>query len=140
VTEPSFNKRQTAALHSTARIGLAFVFAYHGLVPKLLVHHADEIAMLRDAGISDQRSGLVLILFGVGELLLAFVLLLFWRHRWPALLCLGLMCVGTIGVALSSPRYLVAAFNPVSLNLTIALLALIDVMVLNYASQETHAD
>ena len=50
------------------------------------------------------------------------------------------MCVGTVGVALSSPRYLVAAFNPVSLNLAIACLALLDVMVLNYMNHETRAD
>ena len=130
-TSHSLDKRRTTAVHFTARLALAFVFAYHGLVPKLLIHHTDETAMLRDAGIGEKQLSIVLTIFGATELLLALSLLLFWRRRWPAMVCIGLMCAGTFGVALSSPRYLVAAFNPVSLNLAVACLALIDVLVLN---------
>jgi hypothetical protein len=38
--------------------------------------------------------------------------------------------VATIGVAVNSPRYLGAAFNPVSLNLAVLCLAVIDLLVL----------
>jgi hypothetical protein len=38
--------------------------------------------------------------------------------------------VATVGVAVNSPRYLGAAFNPVSLNLAVGCLAVIDLMVL----------
>ena len=41
------------------------------------------------------------------------------------------MLLATIGVAVSSPRYLGAAFNPVSLNLAVACLAVIDLLVLS---------
>lgn len=95
--------------------------------------------MLRDAGIDAQQIGMALTLFGITELLLALGLVLCWRHRWPSLLCIGLMCIGTIGVALSSPRYLVAAFNPISLNLAIACLAVIDVIALSSGKNKTNA-
>jgi hypothetical protein len=73
----------------------------------------------------------VLALLGVAELLIGLCLLIFRHRRWPALLCLGLSVLATIGVAVNSPRYLGAAFNPVSLNLAVACLAVIDLMVLD---------
>jgi hypothetical protein len=127
--DPSQAMRQTL-VHGVARVGLALVFAYHALVPKLLGPHQDEIAMLRDAGIAAENTSAVLTLLGLAELLVAVCLLLFWRRRWPALLCVGLMVAATIGVAVNSPRYLGAAFNPVTLNLAVACLAAIDLIVL----------
>ena len=48
------------------------------------------------------------------------------------------MVLATIGVALNSPRYLTAAFNPVSLNLAVACLAIIDLMVLRWLPSASH--
>jgi len=128
--DPAQAMRQTI-VHGVARVGLALIFAYHGLVPKLLGPHADEIAMVRDAGIAAESTWAVLALLGIAELLLALCLLMFWRRRWPSLLCLGLIVLATIGVALISPRYLGAAFNPVSLNVAIGYLSVIDLTVLS---------
>ena len=125
--DPASSLRQTI-IHAVARIGLAFVFAYHGLVPKLLGPHPDEIALLRDAGISADRAGSAVMALGLAELLLAGVLLLFWRRRWPPALCLGLMALATAGVAICSPQFLGAAFNPISLNGAVACLAGIDLL------------
>ena len=86
--------------------------------------------MLRDAGIPLERTGATATMLGIGELLLALCLLLFWRRRWPAVLCLGLLALATIGVVLNSPRYLGAAFNPISLNLAVASLAVIDLLTI----------
>jgi uncharacterized membrane protein YphA (DoxX/SURF4 family) len=127
--DPTQAMRQTL-VHGVTRVGLALIFAYHGLVPKLLGSHADEIAMLRDAGIAAENAWSVLASLGAAELLLALCLLIFWFRRWPSLLCVGLMVLATIVVAVNSPRYLGAAFNPVSFNLAVGCLAVIDVMVL----------
>jgi len=127
--DPTQAMRQSL-VHGVARIGLVLIFAYHGLVPKLLGPHADEVAMLHDAGVAAERTGALLTLLGIAELLLALGLLVFWHRRWPPMVCVGLMLLATIGVAVSSPRYLGAAFNPVSLNLAIACLATIDLMIL----------
>jgi len=128
--DPAQAMRQTL-VHGVARVGLALIFAYHGLVPKLLGPHADEMAMLRDAGIAAENTWTVLALLGIAELLLALCLLIFWRRRWPSLLCLGLIVLATIGVTVTSPRYLGAAFNPVSLNLAVGCLTVIDLLVLS---------
>ena len=128
--DPARAMRQTL-VHGVARVGLALIFAYHGLVPKLLGLDADELAMLRDAGVTAGSTRLVLIILGIAELVLALCLLILWRRRWPPLLCLGLIVAATIGVAVSSPRYLGAAFNPVSLNLAVACLIVIDLLVLD---------
>jgi uncharacterized membrane protein YphA (DoxX/SURF4 family) len=128
--DPSQAMRQTI-IHGVARIGMAAVFAYHGLVPKLLGPHVDEVTMMRDVGIAAERVQVTVNVLGIAELLLALCLLLFWRRRWPSLVSLGLMLLATLGVALSSPQYLSAAFNPVSLNLAIACLAVIDLLVVS---------
>src|SRR4030095_7748010 len=57
--DPSQAMRQTI-VHGVARVGLFLVFAYHGLVPKLLGPHADEIAMLRDAGVAAGDTWIIL--------------------------------------------------------------------------------
>src|SRR5690348_13298691 len=97
------------SIHVIARLGLAFVFAYHGLVPKLLTRHRDEIAMLRDAGVSTERANTALTAFGIGEVAFACCLLLFWRRRWLLYACIAAMCLGTIGVMMNSPRFITAA-------------------------------
>ena len=117
-----------ALTHGVARMALVFIFAYQGLVPKLLAHHADELAMLRDAGLSGHAVSLALVLAGVAEMVFALALLFCWRSRWPAVLTLALMAMATVGVGVRSPAYLEAAFNPVSLNLAVAALALVDLL------------
>jgi hypothetical protein len=127
--DPADALRQTL-VHVTARLALAAVFAYQGLVPKLLTRNADEIAMLRDAGLAADRIGGALIIVGTLELILATVLLFSWHRRWPLYVCLGSMLLATAEVGLHSPRYFGAAFGPAALNLAVACLAVIDLLVL----------
>jgi hypothetical protein len=125
-------------VHVVARVGLTLIFAYHGLVPKLLGPHADEVAMFRDAGVAAESTGALLTLLGTAELLLAVCLMVFWHRRWPPMVCLGLVLLATIGVAVTSPRYLGAAFNPVSLNLAVACLTSIDRIILKGLPSAAH--
>jgi uncharacterized membrane protein YphA (DoxX/SURF4 family) len=127
--DPAHAMRQTL-VHSIARVALAAVFAYQGIVPKLLARNVDEIAMLRDAGIAAGVTGLAVTVLGLLELGFASVLLIGWHRRWPVYVCLGSMLLATAAVGLNSPRYFEAAFNPASLNLTVACLAAIDLLVL----------
>jgi hypothetical protein len=119
-----------AIAHAVARLTLALVFVYHALVPKLALRHPDEVAMLLDAGVPPAAAETALVMLAGAELVMAACLCLFWRRRWPPAVCIGLMAAATIGVAAASPRYLGAAFNPVSLNLVVAALATIDLIVL----------
>jgi len=117
-------------VHVVARIGLALIFAYHGLVPKLLGPHPDELTMLTAAGISAAHAATLVMVTGVAEILFAFALLGFWNHRWPLILSIAVMLLALIGVTVNAPHQLSAAFNPVSLNLAVTSLAVIDLIIL----------
>ena len=127
--DPALAMRQTL-VHGIARVALALVFAYQGLVPKLLTRNADEITMLRSAGVAAGVTGIAATSIGLLEVGFAMVLLLAWHRRWPLYACLGSMLLATVVVGLSSPRFFEAAFNPATLNLSVACLAAIDLLVL----------
>jgi uncharacterized membrane protein YphA (DoxX/SURF4 family) len=127
--DPAQAMRQTL-VHVTARIALAAIFAYQGLVPKLVARHADEIAMLGDAGIPTGSTNIALDAIGIAELAFAAALLIAWTRRWPPVVCVAAMVMATVAVAVHSPRFFEAAFNPFSLNVAVAALAAIDLFVL----------
>jgi hypothetical protein len=53
------------------------------------------------------------------------MLIIFWRQTWLLWLTLALMLAGIPVVAVSAPEYLSGAFNPVTLNMSLAALAAI---------------
>ncbi len=114
---------QRSLVHAVARIALAAVFLYQGLVPKLVFRHASELGMLSDAGLPAETAQQVLVVIGVAEVALAAVVLTAWRARWPFAVIMALMAIALIGVSVFSPGVLAAAFNPVALNVAVAALA-----------------
>jgi hypothetical protein len=116
---------QRAVIHAVARLCIAFVFLYHGLVPKLLYRHPTELAILLDAGLPASAAAMALVLIGLAEVAFAGVILAAWRTRWPFVATVVLMLGALAGVAHNSPGTLPAAFNPVTLNLSMAALAVI---------------
>jgi uncharacterized membrane protein YphA (DoxX/SURF4 family) len=122
---PLSTDQRMARVHAIARVALAIVFLWHGLIPKLLFHHPDEWLMLTDAGMGLQRARQVVFAAGIAEVLLGIWLLLGWRVRIVLPLIVVAMLLATAGIAVNSPRYLVAAFNPVTLNLCVLALAAI---------------
>ena len=127
--DPRVAVRQTL-IHVAARMALAVVFVYQGLVPKLLVRHVDEIAMMAAAGVPTQVTMPAVAALGFAELALAAGLLVRWSRAWPVWLCLIAMPIATIGVATSSPAFFKPAFNPFSLNVSVAALAVVDLFVI----------
>jgi hypothetical protein len=114
--------------HACARGTVAMVFAYHGLVPKLLMRGADETSMLRDAHVPSDWLPTALSAAGIAEVAFALLLLWYWRSRWPSVASVVLMFAVTVAVVAFSPRYLAAAFNPLTLNLSVAALSLLDLV------------
>ena len=110
-----------ALIHATARICIAGVWLWHGLVPKLLFHNLDEQTMLLQSGLP--LSALPII--GGLELLFGLAILCLWRVRaiFPASAILMLFAL--VAVSVKSPAYLTAAFNPVSLNLAVIALSIV---------------
>ena len=107
-------------IHAVARLTLAFVWLWHGLVPKLLVRHIDERAMLRQAGIPLHW----LPWIGAGEIIFGILMLCTWSRRFVFVVNGVLMVLATMAVAVKSPAYLEAAFNPVTLDLCVLSLSI----------------
>lgn len=117
------SSRDRALVYSVARGTAAFIWFYHGLVPKLLYHNAAELDLLSKIGTSPERLQGGATLAGVVEMVFALVLILLWRQSWPLWLTILLMIVGIPVVAISAPQYLSGAFNPVTLNISLAALS-----------------
>lgn len=115
-------------IYSLSRLTVAFVWLYHGLVPKLIYRDPGELKMLRDAGVSSSHLLEVVSLLGSIEICFALILIIFWRSRWPLWLTIIAMVSAILGVAVSSPGFLTAAFNPFSLNLAVAALAAVSLL------------
>jgi uncharacterized membrane protein len=116
--------RDRAFIYALSRGTVAFIWFYHGLVPKLLYHDRIELDLLgRIAPPNVLRS--ITTVAGVVEIIFAFLVLLLWRQTWLLWLTLILMLCGIPAVALTSPEYLHAAFNPVTLNMSVAAFATI---------------
>ncbi len=117
---PRFSLRM-ALIHAVARLGIFFIWLWQGLMPKLLFPSVDDRVMM--AAIALPPHWLAAI--GVIELVLAFATLLLWRWRLFFLLNITAMAGALVAVAVGSPSYLVAAFNPVTLNAGMTLLSVI---------------
>ena len=108
-------------VHATARLSIAAIWIWHGLVPKLIYRNADEQTMLAQAGVPDK----LLPWIGGVEILMGLFVLLAWRWKPVLAVNIALMAAAFVGVAINSPQYLQAAFNPVTLNLALIALSII---------------
>lgn len=107
-------------IHAVVRSSIAVIWIWHGVVPKLLYQNIDERIMLQQAALPPgmlPSIGILEILFGVS-------VLIGWKWRPIFLLNLAVMLLATVSVAASSPSYLKAAFDPVTLNLAVVALSL----------------
>lgn len=122
--DPSTSLR-SSLIHALARLSLALIWLYQGLIPKLLFLHEDELAMMAAAGVPIDQTMLAVRVFGLAEIGFALLLLAMWNRRWLLLVNIPLMLLALLGVGLTSPAYLVTAFNPVALNLAVIILSVI---------------
>jgi DoxX-like family len=109
-----------AAIHLCSRLAIAFIWLWQGLVPKLLLNHVDERAMLT----ASQLPIGLLPLIGALEIVIAAIAIITWRKPWFFLLNVLAMLAAFVNVAAVSPSFLFAAFNPVTLNLAMIALSI----------------
>lgn len=114
-----------SAVHALARMTLAFIWAYHGMIPKLIVMHPDEFLPLTNAGFSEPLAALGVAAAGLAEIAFAFALLALWNSRQLLLISIPLMLLALLGVGVTAPELLSSAFNPVTLNISVIVLSLI---------------
>jgi hypothetical protein len=129
--------RERTIIYLAARGTVAFIWCYHGLVPKLLYHDPIELDMLSKVGTPALHLHEALNFAGGVEILVAGLLLIFWRHRWPLWFTVGFMLLGLPVVALTAPTYLTAAFNPLTLNLAVAALSMTAIITGRYLPTST---
>ncbi|MDX1453072.1 MAG: DoxX-like family protein [Oleiphilaceae bacterium] len=102
-------------IHRVARFGLAFLFFYHGLVPKLLGMSRTEVYLVELHNLSLPVS-LVSNVAGVLEIVLALLIGLYHATIVPVYIAAALLFGLLIDVAFVAPHLLGEAFNPVTTN------------------------
>ena len=120
--EPERSRNQTAA-HLVSVASVAFVWIYHGIIPKVLFPDAGELDLFRAVGMSFGHPRLELAALGIAEAAFGFACLRWWRSRWPFVITLVSMPVLILTSLLADGSAFVRPFNPVSLNLSIMAIA-----------------
>ncbi|HET9131543.1 MAG TPA: DoxX-like family protein, partial [Terriglobia bacterium] len=82
-------------------------------------------AMLADAGWSAEIIPIAVRWAGIAEVAFGLLMLLAWRVRSLFAVTVVVMLAALAFVGMESPRFLSAAFNPVTLNLSMIALSLI---------------
>jgi hypothetical protein len=114
-----------AVVHTVARGALGLTWIYQGAVPKLLAPERGELTILRETGLFAGREGVVLPLLGAAEVALGLALLARPRWRWPLVATLLILPGLAVAAGLAAPATFLAPFNPPTLILGMAALALI---------------
>ncbi len=116
---------ERAAIHAVARIGLAMIWLYQGLVPKMFfATSSGEIDTVIAAGFPAEHARAVLFGAGGVEVLFGLAMLVFWRLRALLLINVVVLVGLAITVVFADPALYVKQFNPLTLNLSMSALAL----------------
>lgn len=111
------------------RVAIAFVWIYQGLMPKLLGPHKDELAMNLALGISPSQATSVAYAAGIAEIVLGILVIALPRRQWPLWVTVVAMTMLLAYAGIAVPHLLSAAFNPVTINVTVAALALVALLL-----------
>lgn len=123
---PPERSRDLAVANAAALAGVAGVWLYQGIVPKLWKADSGEVDIWTRLGLPELFAKRAVRLVGIVETALGVASVLEGRQRrWPHLVTLGLMPIALVGVATVDPRRLSQAFNPTTLNWSLSALAAI---------------
>ena len=103
---------------------LAFLWIYQGIFPKLWFTSKDEIAMWQFMGLSHEIAVICGKLGGIAEIIFG-TLFIIWGNRLLHYLNLLAMVGLFIVAAVILPQSLIAAFNPVVMNIAMGSLSII---------------
>lgn len=120
---PPERSRDLAVAHAAAVGGLAGVFAYQGLVPKVWKVDVDEVAIWNGLGVSPGSARKVVRAVGAIEAGFAVAAVAASDKRWPFVISIAAMPTLAIGAAKSDRSILTKAFNPGSLGIAVVALA-----------------
>lgn len=124
--------RKLHTINIFSRVGLGFLFIYHGLVPKIIWLNPIEVQLVNTAGLSLSPET-VSSIAGVFEILIGLAILVFRKALWLVAAVAALLILLVLSVSVVMPTLLVGAFNPLSTNILELVLCCIVVI-----SQEQH--
>ena len=107
-------------------MAIAFIWLYHGLVPKLIFQHATELELINKGPLIGTAET-TLFLAGIGEVLIGICVLVFWARIWPVYFSLAGFAVLLVASVAISPEHAVHAFNPITLTLSAIFFCLIQI-------------
>lgn len=104
----------------------AFIWIYHGLIPKIIGKHPEEMRMLSSV-IPIDTSQITTLLIGIGitEMLFGVLWLVYMRKKHLFALQLVVFPMLTIAAIIAAPEAAIHPFNPVTFNLSLFVLSLI---------------
>lgn len=100
---------------SVSRYLLGFLFIYHGLVPKILWLSPVETHLVSLSSL-DVPAHIASPLFGIVEITLGIMIIFLNKTNIPVYIAAIALFLLLLFVAITSPNYLVEAFNPVTTN------------------------
>ncbi|MDQ0207591.1 DoxX-like family protein [Alkalicoccobacillus murimartini] len=121
-------KSQYFRFFSSALMSLFFCFVwfYHGLIPKLIFQHPEEVFMIKRAlGLNEELARNVVQLIGVGELCIAAIWLFYRKRRHLYLIQLIMFPLLTLSSIVLIPELISAPFNPITFNGALFILSII---------------
>lgn len=124
-------------IYILSRCALAVIFFYHGLIPKLLLQHEQEVLM-NDTLMPFVPEQTALMVSGWMEIALAICFLVFYRNLWLNYVAIFFLVSVTAAIAVQLPELMAYAFNPFSLNLAVVVLAIINILA-NQNTSEKYA-
>lgn len=114
-------------IYRLSRLGLAAIWLYHGLVPKLWLGASQEVEM-NAVFLPFVGERLALVTSGLAEVTFAILLLVFYRVRWFNYVTIAFGTLASVAILVALPHLYGEAFNPFSTNLSIILLSVINLM------------
>jgi len=112
--------------YNLSRLAIAFIWIYHGLVPKLIFKHSTELELLSKGPlVGDEQT--TLILAGATEVIIGILVAILWNRAWPIYISLVGFVILLAASVIVSPGHAVHAFNPITLTTSAILFCLIQI-------------
>ncbi|MFC5602304.1 DoxX-like family protein [Sporosarcina koreensis] len=108
----------------------AFIWMYHGLIPKIIGKHPEEMRMLANA-IPFKNPLALLIGIGIAEMLFGVLWLFYKKKKHLFAMQLAVFPLLTIAALVAAPEAAIHPFNPVTFNLPLFVLSLIGYLSCN---------
>ena len=110
--------------------GLAVLWIYQGLIPKILFPAVDELGIWQLQGFSEAAALWLMRCSGTVEMIFGGLFLICTQTKWLHLLNMAGMVALSLLIVVLKPSYFIQAFNPFVMNLAMAMLSIIALQLL----------